>query len=427
MNSNLDEYFETPLEVSVPPPIPTDFEDVQQEPHKTAWVRGGAVYGGLGLAGIFVCLIVYMLLGGGGDETAVANKETTPSPKVNPNAQLKSALWFAEQGNGDKNFLDKGKKPKSKQAKKPNPVKLAEVPPNQTRSYNSDYSNRVVPLRSLPVSKSLDVPPKAVFNPPPYVASNNSSPQPVQAIDPNAEWARIQAGSTYSVPGVEQPQPVAYVPPENATQNAAWEHPATEQPSSNAGATLGKQIKLNTSISATIMVPVSASKIQRTVLRLDTPLKSSEEVVLPKGTLLIGQTTPDGDSINLSITSAMLGDQEIAMPTEEIAVSASNGKMLSVKSRKGGFGKVVGKFALNALGGALDTALSSTSSTTINSGGSSTIINNVSRSLQNSVMGGVRGGVAGLIGDITAENGGDESGLNKGTRVKLVFVYAAMI
>jgi hypothetical protein len=419
-NPNLDEYFTTPLEEVTPPPIATDYEEVQQEPHKTAWARGGVVYAVLGGTALVICSIAYLVTGGGGEqETAVANKDIKPMPVINPAAPYKSKLWFSEQANKDKAFMNK------KKGNKKVAVKPVSVPPRPTPSYQSSYSGRVTPLPSQAVAPStLNVSELQRAYVPRAIAS--LPPQPKE--DPNQAWARIAEGSTVLIPDSESVTPDATQYDTPQAQDAAnWQTVQGDQPAPVP--TLGKTVPMDSEVAAILKTPVSVSGTnQQAVMSLDEPLKVNGEVILPSKTLLVASVQSEGALMNLRINTAYLNGQQLAIPGDSIMVLGANKQFLVAKSsqNRNGIGKGIRNFALGMIGGVADQALNPSSSTTISNGTTSTTVNNVSRSLTNTLLGGARGGVNQLIQNIQSQNQGGEAespviGLRAGTRVRLVF------
>jgi hypothetical protein len=408
---NLDDYFSSSIEDELPPPLPDEYLDIQQEPHQTWWARGGAVYGMLGLGATGVCAVLFLMTGGGEQKTEMVTAKAAPPPVSNPDAKLKSKLWFKEQNESDGKFIKGKGKPL---ASKPSSVRPARVVP---RSIPSEPI-AIAPSR-VPVS---DGPPKAEFNPPPY-----SAPAPVayrapvqqQSADPNADWQRIQQGATFNVPGVEiqQPQQVAYnQPTDPQAQNVAWNQPGETMAMSS---TLGKQIAANTEISATLQAKVPSGGSQKVLLKLNSPLKSNGETVLPKGTLLVASAQPEDDGMSFQITGAYLNDQLVSMPSESIVASAS--------ARRGGVGKAAKNFLIGAAGGVVDQMLSGDVTSSISNGTNTTVISNVKKSFVNSALGGVRGGVSTLTSNLQNDSEDQSTGLKKGAKVRIVFTAPTVI
>jgi hypothetical protein len=408
---NLDDYFSSSIEEELPPPLPAEYLDVQQEVHQTWWARGGAVYGMLGLGGVAVCAVLTLMMGGGENKTEmVAAKAATPQV-INPNPALKSKLWFKQQNESDGKFIGgKGKSFGKTIAKSKVPASV------------SSQSIPTEPLPSVPRSRIpvADGPPKAEFSPPPYSAPvAYRAPVQQQSSDPNADWQRIQQGSTFNVPGAEiqEPQQVAYNPStEPQSQNVAWNQPSE---SMAMGSTLGKQIAANTELSATLQNKVPSGGSQKVLLKLNSPLKANGEVVLPKGTLLTASAQPEEDGMSFQIAGAYLGDRLISMPSDSISASAS--------SRRGGVGKAAKNFLIGAAGGALDQTLSGDVSSTISNGTNTTVVNNVKRSLTNSFLGGVRGGVNTFVSNMQNDSDNESTALKKGAKIKIVFTAPAVI
>lgn len=420
-----EKYFDTDLEdLEVSSDEPIDFEPVQQDAIKSPLMRGGTVLlacaGLCGVAGLGVS----SLFGGQTPQEQVAAR---PIPKADPSQKLMGTLKgqavFNRQGNEDDKFKKSGKPAGSKVASKKVPPKLSQ--PGSYSVASSPEPSYVTPVRSLPVSAVPESRPS-------YSAPAYTQPQPVQRqqtprTDPNQLWSQIANGSTMNIQGVEsQPQEVAQYDASQAQNVANWQTVQGEQAAPVP--TLGKTIPMQTEITATLQIPVSASGTQQAVMTLDSPLKANGETVLPAKTLLVASVQPDGGLMNLRINMAYLNGQELSIPGDSIMVLAANKQFLIAQSfnKKNGFGRGVLNFGLGIIGGVAEQALSPSSSTTIGNGTTSTTVNNVSRSLTNSLLGGAKGGVNSLIQNIQAQNNNSESqspvsGLKAGTRVRLVF------
>jgi hypothetical protein len=447
---NLDEYFTSDIEEEIPVAVPEEYQPIQNKPHQT-WQAQSLAVGGGAAAVVIVLSTASYFLSGGGSQAAKADKDKPIALQPSEVPSLKADLWFAKQGNQDKQFMDakaaadKAKADKAKAKAKGGTGRVGNVSGNRSSSGSSSFSSSPayssLPTITPPASNRATVPEtrySAGYSPAPYrppVAYQSKTDRPVDA---NAEWNRLQAGSTYTVAGVDasssaevtsqQPVDVAYNQPDpQVSQNASWQQlgaPTT---------TLGRAIALKTEVNATLQLPISSSGSQRTLLSLDEPLKSGGAVVLPAGTILVGSVQPDGSLMNITISSAYLGDQEITMPGDKISVLSSSKKFLVAKpfNGGGGVGRSIKNFAISAIGGVADQILQPSSTTSFTNGASTTTVNNVSRSLTNSVVGGVRGGVGSLIQDIQARNSQTAqdtgSGLIDGTKVKLVFNAPATI
>jgi hypothetical protein len=446
---NLDEYFTSDIEEEIPVAVPEEYQPIQNKPHQT-WQAQSLAVGGGAAAVVIVLSTASYFLSGGGSQAAKADKDKPIALQPSEVPSLKSDLWFAEQGNQDKQFMDAkaaADKAKADKAKaKGGTGRVSTVSGNRSSSgsstsYSSSPTYSSLPTIAPPISHRATVPEtqySAGYSPAPYRPPAANQSKPASPVDANAEWNRLQTGSTYTVAGVDaspsaevtsqQPVDVAYnQPDQQVSQNASWQQlgaPTT---------TLGRAIALKTEVNATLQLPVSSSGSQRTLLSLDEPLKSKGAVVLPAGTILVGSVQPDGSLMNITISSAYMGDQEITMPGDAISVLSSSKKFLVAKpfSGGGGLGRSIKNFALSAIGGVADQMLQPSSTTNFSNGSSTTTVNNVSRSLTNSVVGGVRGGVGSLIQDIQSQNSQTAqdtgSGLTQGTKVKLVFTAPATI
>jgi hypothetical protein len=420
-----DKYFDDETEQLEPQSDePIDFEPVQQDAIKSPLMRGGTVLlacaGLCGVAGLGVSA----LFGGQTPQEQVAAR---PVPKIDPNQKLvgtlKGQAVFNRQGNEDDKFKKSGKPAPTKVTGKKVPPKP--TPANTYSVASSPETSYVTPVRSLPVSAVPESRPS-------YSAPAYMPPQPVQRqqtprTDPNQLWSQIAQGSTMNIQGVEsQTQEVAQYDATQAQNVSNWQTVEGEQAAPVP--TLGKTIPMQTEITATLQIPVSASGSQQAVMTLDSPLKANGEIVLPAKTLLVASVQPDGGLMNLRINTAYLNGQELSIPGDSIMVLAANKQFLIAQSfnKKNGFGRGVRDFALGMIGGVAEQALSPSSSTTISNGFGSTTVNNVSRNLTNSLLGGARGGVNTLIQNIQAQNNNSQpespvSGLKAGTRVRLVF------
>ncbi len=274
---------------------PIDFEPVQQDAIKSPLMRGGTVLlacaGLCGVAGLGVSA----LFGGQTPQEQVAAR---PVPKVDPSqklvGKLKGQAVFDRQGNEDDKFKKSGK---------PAPTKVTgkKVPPKPTSpntysvASSSPEPSYITPVRSLPVSAVPETRPS-------YSAPAYLPPQPVQRqqtprTDPNQLWSQIAQGSTMNIQGVEsQPQEMAQYDASQAQNVANWQTLQREQAAPVP--TLGKTIPMQTEITATLQIPVSASGSQQAVMTLDSPLKANGEVVLPAKTLLVASVQPDGGLIS---------------------------------------------------------------------------------------------------------------------------------
>jgi hypothetical protein len=430
-------------EEDTPPPQPVqtvDFEPVQQTPIKSPLVRGGSI--------LTVCIIgCGLLAAGGGALLGIGQDKPQPvaaAPKqdkfgsvpviCNPEqlkqkmCDLKGHLVFDRQGNEDDKF-------RRGNSKKPTVVK-AKVPkhPSTPQSYSTAPEPRyVAPVRSLPVA--------AKSTPSPSFVPQYHPPIQRQKVDPNAEWARMAQASTYNVEGAYQAPEVAQADAGQVQNVADWQGVQgvqgvqdTQTAMANPYPTLGKTIAMGTEVTATLRLPVVAGgSNQQAVLVLDSPLKTDGTVILPEGTQLFASVESNGGTINMMPTSAYVQGQQIALPGNSITVLATNKQPLIAKSFKGGggFGRGVRDFALSALGGAADTALSS-ATTSITANGSTTVVNNVGRSLTNTGLGAARGGIQSLIANVQSGNqhgiqGEPVAGLKAGSRVRLVFTAPASI
>lgn len=407
---NLDDYFSSSIEEHIPPPFPDEYIENQQEVHQTWWARGGAVYGALGIGAAGVCGVLFLMTGGGGEQkTDIAQAKAVPPSPVNPASEYKSKLWFKSQNESDGKFM-KGKDKTS--TKKPTSVLTARVTPQSIPSEPIEIAPSRVP--------TSDGPPRAEFNPPPYSAPvAYSAPIQRQTTDPNADWQRIQQGATFNVPGVEmeQPQQAAYnQTTDPQAQAVSWNQPTETMAMSS---TLGKQIAANTEISATLQVKVPSGGSQKVLLKLNSPLKSNGETVLPKWTLLVASAEPQDDGMSFQITGAYINDQLISMPSDSMVASAN--------INSGGAGKAVKNFLIGAAGGVVDQMLSGDVTSSISNGTNTTVISNAKKSLMNSALGGVRGGVSTLTSNLQNNSENQSSGLKKGAKVKIVFVAPAVI
>lgn len=427
-------------EEDTPPPQPVqsvDFEPVQQTPIKSPYVRGGSI--------LTVCIIgCGLLAAGGGALLGIGQDKPQPvaaAPKqdkfgsvpviCNPEqlkqkmCDLKGHLVFDRQGNEDDKF-------RRGNSKKPTVVK-AKVPkhPSTPQSYSTAPEPRyVAPVRSLPVA--------AKPTPSPSFVPQYHPPIQRQKVDPNAEWARMAQASTYNVEGAYQAPEVAQADAGQVQNVADWQGvqgvQGTQTAMANPYPTLGKTIAMGTEVTATLRLPVVAGgSNQQAVLVLDSPLKTDGTVILPEGTQLFASVESNGGTINMTPTSAYVQGQQIALPGNSITVLATNKQPLIAKSFKGGggFGRGVRDFALSALGGAAETALSS-ATTSITANGSTTVVNNVGRSLTNTGLGAARGGIQSLIANVQSGNqngiqGEPAAGLKAGSRVRLVFTAPASI
>jgi hypothetical protein len=446
---DLDEYFTSHIEEEIPVAVPEEYQPIQNKPHQTWQAQSFAVIGGAAGVVILLSTAAYFLSSTGA-QTAKADKEKPIATQSSEVPSLKSELWFAKQGNKDKQFMDakaaaekKAKADKAKANKtKGSAGRVGTVPGTRSSSVSASYD--LLPTINAPTTNRTTVPEtrySAGYSPAPYRPSVANQSKPASPVDANAEWNRLQAGSTYTVAGVDaspsadvasqQPVNVAYNQSDqqvsqNASQNVSLQLGAPTT-------TLGRAIALKTEVNATLVVPISSSGSQRTLLSLDEPLKSGGADVLPAGTILVGSVQPDGALMNITISSAYMGDQAITMPGDAITVLSSNKKFLVAKPFSGGGGmdRSVKNFVLSAIGGVADQMLQPSSTTNISNGSSTTTVNNVSRNLTNSVVGGVRGGVASLIQDIQSQNSQTAqdtgSGLKVGTKVKLVFTAPATI
>ncbi len=430
-------------EEDTPPPQSVqsvDFEPVQQTPIKSPYVRGGSI--------LVVCIIGCGLLAAGGaallgigqdkpqavvaapkpDKFGSAPVICNPEQVKNKMCDLKGHLVFDRQGNEDDKFRrGNPKKPTVAKAKLPKH-------PSTPQSYSTASAPEpryVAPVRNLPVATKPTPSPSFV---PQYHPSIQR-----QKVDPNAEWARIAQASTYNVEGATQAPEVAQADTGQQAQNVAnWQGVQGVQGDQTAMVsplpTLGKTIAMGTEVTATLRLPVvSGGSNQQAVLVLDSPLKTDGAVILPKGTQLFASVESNGGTINMTPTSAYVQGQQIAIPGNSITVLATNKQPLMAKSFKGGggFGRGVRDFALSALGGAADTALSS-ATTSITANGSTTVVNNVGRSLTNTGLGAARGGIQSLIANVQSGNqqgieGEPAAGLKAGSRVRLVFTAPASI
>jgi hypothetical protein len=442
---NLDEYFTSDIEEEIPVAVPEEYQPIQNKPHQTWQAQSLAVGGGAAAVVILLSTSAYFLSSGGA-QTAKADKEKSIATQNSEVPGLKSDLWFAKQGNQDKKFMDakaaaeKAKADKAKANKaKGSAGRVGTVPGTRSTSGSSSYDS--LPRITPPTPNRTTVPEtrySAGYSPAPYRPPVAYQSKPVSPVDANAEWIRLQTGSTYTVAGVDASPSadVASHQPVDVAYNQSGQQVSQNVSLQQLGApttTLGRAIALKTEVNATLVVPVSSSGSQRTLLSLDEPLKSGGADVLPAGTILVGSVQPDGSLMNITISSAYMGDQAITMPGDAISVLSSNKKFLVAKpfSGGGGMGRTLKNFTLSAIGGVADQMLQPSSTTSFSNSSNTTTVNNVSRNLTNSVVGGVRGGVGSLIQDIQSQNSQTAqdtgSGLREGTKVKLVFIAPATI
>jgi hypothetical protein len=189
------------------------------------------------------------------------------------------------------------------------------------------------------------------------------------------------------------------------------------------------QVPLGSEAKAVLDVPIVGAGGQVLLTLKSNVVDDAGKLCLSAGTRLVGTSRINGGVINVALTAAMVGGQQVPIPAQSVAVLKGDKSPLLAKKLNGGNG--TGKIILGALlngGSAFSQQLLSprTTSTFSNANGTSTSSTNVANSLGNA---GIAAGSsiannvgAGLNQSLQTTDGSAQvMGIKAGTELTLVF------